>query len=145
MSLLDVFDARLMGADALLLIVAALNDDELAAFDEAARDIGLDVLVETHDEHEVERAIASTTAALVGVNQRDLVTFAVDQERAVRVADAIPAEAVKVAESGVRGRGDAVALAAAGYDAVLVGEHLVTAEDPGRALGNLRVPRRRGR
>ena len=144
-SLLDVFDARLMGADALLLIVAALNDDELAAFDEAARDIGLDVLVETHDEHEVERAIASTTAALVGVNQRDLVTFAVDQERAVRVADAIPADAVKVAESGVRGRGDAVALAAAGYDAVLVGEHLVTAEDPGRALGNLRVPRRRGR
>ena len=140
-SLLDVFDARLMGADAILLIVAALSDDELSSFDDAARAVGLDVLVETHDEAEVERAVAHTAADLIGVNQRDLVTFAVDQERAVRVAEAIPAGAVKVAESGVRGRDDALALAAAGYDAVLVGEHLVTSGDPVRALESLRVPR----
>lgn len=140
-STLDVYDARLMGADAVLLIVAALADDELAELSSLARRLGLDALVETHDEAEVERAVAHTAADLVGVNQRDLVTFQVDQERAVRVAESIPPAAVKVAESGVRGRTDATALAAAGYDAVLVGEHLVTAADPAAALADLRVPR----
>lgn len=140
-SALDVYDARLMGADAVLLIVAALSDDELAAYSELAARLGLDALVETHDEDEVERAVAHTTAELIGVNQRDLVTFRVDQQRAVRVAAAIPPTAVKVAESGVRGPADAEALAAAGYDAVLVGEHLVTSADPRAALGDLRVPR----
>lgn len=142
-SLRDVYDARIMGADALLLIVAALSDGELAEFDGVARQIGLDVLVETHDEAEVERAVAHTVADLVGVNQRDLVTFAVDQERAVRVAGVIPAGAVAVAESGVRGVDDAVALAAAGYRAVLVGEHLVTSGDPAASLDALLVPRER--
>ena len=140
-SALDVADARLMGADCVLLIVAALTDGELEQFSSLARLVGVDVLVETHDEAEVDRAIRHTGADLIGVNQRDLVTFEVDQERAVRVADAIPDGAVKVAESGVRGRADAVALAAAGYDAVLVGEHLVTATDPAAALEALRVPR----
>lgn len=106
-SLLDVVDARLMGADCVLLIAAALDDAELADFGALARQIGLDVLVEIHDEAELERAIATTTSDLIGVNQRDLVTFAVDQERAVRVASGIPSGAVKVAESGVRGHGDA--------------------------------------
>ena len=101
----------------------------------------LDALVETHDEAEVERAVRHTRGDLIGVNQRDLVTFEVDQARAVRVAAAIPSGVVKVAESGVRGVDDATALAAAGYDAVLVGEHLVTASDPGLALGALRVRR----
>ncbi|MFN8053409.1 MAG: indole-3-glycerol phosphate synthase TrpC [Acidimicrobiales bacterium] len=141
-SALDVCDARLMGADAVLLIVAALSDDELAEFSALAARLGLDALVETHDEAEVERALAHTAGTLIGVNQRDLVTFEVDQERAVRVAQSIPAAAVKVAESGVRGPADAVALAAAGYDAVLVGEHLVTSGDPAGAIASLRVPRR---
>jgi len=135
----DVCDARLMGADAVLLIVAALDDSELRDLSSLAGELGLDVLVETHDEAEVERALATTAGDLIGVNQRDLVTFQVDQARAVRVASVIPAGAVKVAESGVRGRPDALALAAAGYDAVLVGEHLVMSDDPRGALEELRV------
>jgi indole-3-glycerol phosphate synthase len=138
----DVVDARLMGADAVLLIVAALGDDELRRFSTLATDLGLDVLVEVHDEAELARARAHTPCDLVGVNQRDLVTFEVDQRRAVRVAGAIPSSAASVAESGVRGPEDARALAAAGYRAVLVGEHLVTADDPAAALGALRVPTR---
>ena len=76
---------------------------------------------------------------MVGVNQRDLVTFAVDHERAVRMGGLIPSHLVKVAESGVRGRADAESLRAAGYDAVLVGEHLVTSADPSAALTDLLV------
>ena len=136
----DVCDARLMGADCVLLIVAALDDAELADFSALAAEVGLDVLVEVHDEEELERALATTAGDLIGVNQRDLVTFQVDQARAVRLAGAMPAGTVGVAESGVRGRDDAVALAAAGYHAVLVGEHLVTSGDPAAALAALRVP-----
>lgn len=138
----DVCDARLMGADCVLLIVAALSDGELDEFSSLASDIGLDVLVEVHDEVELDRALRCTAGDLVGVNQRDLVTFEVDQARAVRMAAVMPQHTVRVAESGVRGHDDAVALAAAGYHAVLVGEHLVTAEDPVAALRALRVPLR---
>jgi indole-3-glycerol phosphate synthase len=138
----DVADARLMGADAVLLIAAALSDGELEHLAGRVREVGLDALVETHDAEEVARALDRAAADLVGVNQRDLVTFAVDQERAVAVAASIPDDVVAVAESGVRGRVDAEALAGAGYEAVLVGEHLVTAADPGAALEDLRVPRR---
>jgi indole-3-glycerol phosphate synthase len=95
-------------------------------------------LVEVHDEVELSAAI-DAGATMVGVNQRDLVTFAVDQDRAVRMGSLIPAHLVKVAESGVRGRHDAEALRAAGYHAVLVGEHLVTAQDPSAALTDLLV------
>lgn len=132
----DVCDARIMGADAVLLIAAALDDDELTDLHTLALDIGLDALVEVHDEAELERAVAAG-AHLVGVNQRDLVTFEVDHERATRVGAAIPATAVRVAESGIRGRDDVAALAAAGFDAVLVGELLVTADDPEAAVAAL--------
>jgi indole-3-glycerol phosphate synthase len=134
----DVCDARIMGADAVLLIAAALDDDELADLHTLALDINLDVLVEVHDEAELDRALAAG-AHLVGVNQRDLVTFEVDYERAVRVGAAIPPSVVRVAESGVRGPDDAAALAAAGFDAVLVGELLVTSGDPAAAVGRLRA------
>ena len=141
----DVCDARSMGADCVLLIVAALDDVELRDFAALSHEVGIDVLVELHDERELERALgcvdATSPSVLLGVNQRDLVTFEVDQQRAVRVASEMPAGAVKVAESGVRGRHDAQALAAAGYDAVLVGEHLVTAQDAASTLDELRVPR----
>ena len=133
----DVYDARLMGADCVLLIVAGLSDRELEVLATAAAAVGLDVLVETHDEVEVGRALATTPGDLIGVNQRDLVSFEVDQDRAVRVASAIPSQSVSVAESGVRGRSDARTLAAAGYDAVLVGEHLVTSGDPAAAVADL--------
>lgn len=133
----DVFDARLMGADCVLLIAAVLDDGELRDFHEAAADIGLDVLVEIHDEAELERAL-DVGATLIGVNQRDLHTFQVDQERAVRVGRSMPASVVRVAESGVRGPADAATLFAAGFDAVLVGESLVTSGDPAAATRSLR-------
>ncbi len=139
---LDVCDARLMGADAVLLIAAALDDAELSDFGALARELSLDVLVEIHDEDELERALA-VDADLVGVNQRDLVTFEVDTERAVRMAPLIPPHVVRVAESGVRDADDARRLADAGYDAVLVGESLVTAGDPEAAVRAMRaVPAR---
>jgi indole-3-glycerol phosphate synthase len=129
----DVLDARLMGADCVLLIAAALERSELIAFHDLAVSIGLDVLVEIHDETELEVALAAG-ATLVGVNQRDLVTFQVDHERAVRMGGVMPDEVVKVAESGVRGPADAASLHAAGYHAVLVGETLVTSGDPAAAI-----------
>ncbi len=132
----DVVEARLMGADCVLLIAAALDDAELADFHALAREVGLDVLVEVHDEAEAERA-AAVGADLVGVNQRDLVTFEVDTARAVRVAPLLGAGAVKVAESGITGPADAAVLVAAGYHAVLVGEHLVTSGDPAAAVSSL--------
>jgi indole-3-glycerol phosphate synthase len=134
----DVADARLMGADAVLLIVAALDDAELRDFSDLSHDLGLTAVVEAHDEAEVERAL-DAGATVVGVNQRDLFTFEVDTDRAVRVAAAIPGTVVKVAESGIRSPADAARLHRAGYDAVLVGEHLVTADDPGRTLAELVV------
>jgi indole-3-glycerol phosphate synthase len=139
----DVADARLMGADAVLLIAAALAPTELVELGALARDLGLDALVEVHDEAELESALAAG-ASLVGVNQRDLTTFRVDGQRAARLARSLPASVVAVAESGVGGREDAARLADAGYAAVLVGEHLVTAPDPTAAvsaLGGLAVNR----
>ena len=134
----DVCDARIMGADCVLLIAAALDSAELADFVSLARHVDIDALVEVHDEAELEIALGAG-ATLVGVNQRDLVTFQVDHARAVRMGSVIPDSVVKVAESGVRGREDALSLRAAGYDAVLVGEHLVTAADPAAALTELCV------
>ncbi|HEU5085486.1 MAG TPA: indole-3-glycerol phosphate synthase TrpC [Acidimicrobiales bacterium] len=137
----DVLDARIMGADCVLLIAAALDDDELAVFHRVATEVGLDALVEVHDEAELERALEAG-ATLIGVNQRDLVTFEVDHERAARMAQAFPDHVVSVAESGVRGPEDAAVLADAGYDAVLVGESLVTAGDPTAAVAALRAAAR---
>jgi indole-3-glycerol phosphate synthase len=133
----DVLDTRLMGADAVLLIAAALDASELDDLYTLATEVGLDVLVEVHDEAELERALA-IGATLVGVNQRDLTTFKVDTDRAVRMAPQMPDGIVRVAESGVGGPDDAARLADAGYHAVLVGESLVTAGDPGSAVRAMR-------
>jgi indole-3-glycerol phosphate synthase len=124
----DVADARLMGADAVLLIAAALSDAELAGCASLADQLGLAALVEVHDEEELARALG-TGAALVGVNQRDLRTFRVDHERACALAARIPPGVVAVAESGIRDAADARRLAEAGYDAILVGETLMRAAD----------------
>jgi indole-3-glycerol phosphate synthase len=138
----DVAAARAMGADAVLLIAAALEQLDLIQCVELAKDLRLDVLVEVHDEPELERALEAG-ASLIGVNQRDLVTFEVDHDRAARMAKAIPAGTAKVAESGIRDADDARVLADAGYDAILVGESLVTAADPAAAVAGLRHPGRR--
>ena len=142
----DVCDARLMGADAVLLIVAALSDEELVTFLSLAQELSLDALVEVHDEAELERAL-DAGAELVGVNQRDLQTFAVDHERAARLVESIPPEVVAVAESGIGGGDDVRRLADVGYQAVLVGESLVRAPDRRcavRALSGHRIGARAG-
>lgn len=137
----DVFDARLMGADCVLLIVAALDRHELADLHNLAVSIGLDVLVEVHDEQELEIALA-VGADMVGVNQRDLFTFEVDTERALRVGRSMPDGVVKVAESGIRNHVDAEAMCAAGFDAILVGETLVKSKDPVAELRSLIIRRK---
>jgi indole-3-glycerol phosphate synthase len=132
----DVADARLMGADAVLLIVAALDDGELRRFASLADQLGMAALIEVHDADELARAL-DAGARMVGVNQRDLRTFAVDHERALALATQIPGGVLAVAESGIRGADDARRLAEAGYDAVLVGETLVRADDRAATLRTL--------
>lgn len=134
----DVFDTRLMGADCILLIAAALDANELVELSGTALAIGLDVLVEIHDEDELAVAVAAAAPA-IGVNQRDLVTFEVDHARAERMAGVIPTSVVKIAESGVRDANDASTLRRAGYDAILVGETLVRSGDPTAELRSLRI------
>ncbi len=129
----DVCDARLMGADAVLLIVAALADEELSRLLSLAGELAMSALVEVHDEAELERALAAG-ASTVGVNQRDLWTFEVDRERAERLARVMPGGVVRVAESGVSSADDVARLGRAGYDAVLVGESLVVAPDRSEAV-----------
>ena len=133
----DVCDARLMGADAVLLIVAALSDDEVVRFRGLAGQLGMAALVEVHTDAELGRAL-DAGADLVGVNRRDLRTFSVDLSLAERLAARIPDGVATVAESGVRDAADAAELAACGYDAVLVGETLVTDPDPELAIRRLR-------
>jgi indole-3-glycerol phosphate synthase len=129
----QVVEARAAGADAILLIVAALSDPELAGLHAAARELGLDVLVEAHDASEVTRAVA-IGAEVVGVNNRDLRTFTVDRELVIRLRTGVPPSRLLVAESGIRDAGDVARLRAAGIDAMLVGETLMRAPDPAAAL-----------
>jgi indole-3-glycerol phosphate synthase len=135
----DVYDARRMGADAVLIIAAALSEPELKSLTTLALSIGLDALVEVHDEDEAERAL-DAGATLIGVNQRDLVTFQVDTARAERVAKVIPSSVTRVAESGIGSGEDVRRLGDAGFDSVLVGEALVTSADPEGALRSLLDP-----
>jgi indole-3-glycerol phosphate synthase len=132
----DVCDARLMGADAVLLIAAALDDDELSEMLGLAAVFGLSALVEVHDDAELERALTGG-ARLIGVNQRDLNTFEVDHRRAERLIAEIPSYAIAVAESGVRDAADAARLASVGYQAVLVGETLVRSTDRVEAVRSM--------
>jgi indole-3-glycerol phosphate synthase len=131
-------EARAAGADAALLIVAALSDRELSALLAVGAPYGLELLVETHDAEEAARAVASG-AKIIGINNRDLKTFTLDRELAVRLRDAIPADRVVVAESGIRDAADVARLRAAGVDAMLVGETLMRAADPSATLRALLV------
>ncbi len=132
----QLVEARAAGADAVLLIVAALDDERLRALHEGARALGLAALVEVHTREELDRALA-VSPVLVGVNSRDLRTLRVDPAAALALVDAIPDEVVAVAESGVRCHEDLRRLRDRGCDAFLVGERLVSSPDPGRALGEL--------
>jgi indole-3-glycerol phosphate synthase len=132
----QVWESRAWGADAVLLIVAALDRAALVRLLEETAAAGMDALVEVHTRAEAAAA-AAAGAALVGVNARDLATLELDPGRFAAVREALPAGAVLVAESGIRTRADVLAAAAAGADAVLVGEHLVRADDPTGAVRDL--------
>ena len=132
----QVWEARAAGADAVLLIVAALTDAELARLLAVTGEAGVDAVVEVHDRGELDRALAAGSR-IVGVNNRDLKTLAVSLETALALAPAIPDDVVAVAESGVRTGADLRRLRSAGFDAILVGEHLMAAPDPGEALARL--------
>jgi indole-3-glycerol phosphate synthase len=132
----QLWEARAYGADMVLLIVAALDQNALVSLVERAISIGLVPLVEAHTETEVERAVEAG-AKVIGINARNLATLEVDRGVFARLAPLVPAEVIKIAESGVRGPHDLLAYAAAGADAVLVGESLVTGKDPRSAVADL--------
>ncbi len=132
----QVHEARAHGADLVLLIVAALEQNTLAALLDRVESLGMTALVEVHTEDEADRALQAG-ARVIGVNARDLRTLDVDRDCFARIAPGLPSDVLKVAESGVRGTADLLAYAGAGADAVLVGEGLVTSKDPRTAVSEL--------
>jgi indole-3-glycerol phosphate synthase len=132
----QVYEARAIGADAVLLIVAALGDASLLELSLLAAELDLDVLVEVHDEEELERALA-IPASLIGVNNRDLRTFETTIETTLRLAPLVPYERMVVTESGIRTRDDVARLRDEGIEAFLIGEAFMRANDPGAALAKL--------
>jgi indole-3-glycerol phosphate synthase len=132
----QVLESRAAGADALLLIVRALDDEQLSGLLKATEVLGMDALVEVYDAPELERALGAG-ARSVGVNHRDLTTFQIDPDRTARLAPSVPDDVLLVALSGVQSRDDVEYLSAAGADAVLVGESLVLADDPAAKIREL--------
>jgi indole-3-glycerol phosphate synthase len=132
----QILEARSAGADAILLIVAALTDDELESFHAEAQRHELDVLCEIHDRGELERAV-SLGFAVIGVNSRNLHTMKVDPQTQIELAQLLPNSVVRVAESGIASASDIVRMTEAGYNAFLVGESLMREADPGAALARL--------
>ena len=129
----QLFEARAAGADAILLIVAALNQDPLRRLQRRAWELGLAVLVEVHHEEELDRAVESG-ARVIGVNNRNLRTLSVDVEASYRLAARLPKEAVGVSESGLQSRAELEKLSAAGYRAFLIGERFMTDSNPAAAI-----------
>ena len=132
----QLLEARANGADAVLLIVAALTDEQLATLHREAHALGLAALVEVHDVEEVERALAAG-AEIVGVNNRNLRTLEVDTKASELAAARIPPHVIAVSESGLKSQADLSRMRALGYRAFLIGERLMTAHDPGAALDEL--------
>jgi indole-3-glycerol phosphate synthase len=135
----QLHEARAAGADAVLLIVAALSDAEIASLQLAARELGLDVLIEVHDQAELGRAL-EVGAEVIGINNRDLRDFTVDVQRTSQLIGEVPTGTTVVAESGITTAEQVRALEQRGVDAVLVGESLMRAPDPEAALLALRAP-----
>lgn len=133
----QIYQAKVLGADAVLLICALLDTGTIAKYLEICEELGLSALVEAHDEQEIESAV-SAGARLIGVNNRNLKDFSVDFENAARLRDRIPPEAVYVAESGVSKPEDAALLKKIGADAALIGEALMRSPDKGAMLAALR-------
>jgi indole-3-glycerol phosphate synthase len=132
----QIFESRAAGADAVLLIAAALTPPELRHLHREARDAGLDVLVEVHDLSELQAAI-DCGASIIGVNNRDLRTLVVTTELSAQAVELIPETVIAVAESGLKTLADLQRLKSAGYDAFLIGETLMTTDDPGKTLAGI--------
>lgn len=132
-----IYQAKVLGASAVLLICAILSDEQLAEYGKLAEELGLSVLVEAHDEEEVARAVASG-AKIIGVNNRNLKDFSVDFDNAHRLRERIPEGVLYVAESGVKGASDVAAIAQLGADAALIGEALMRADDRAATLAAFR-------
>ena len=132
----EIIQSRAAGADAVLLIAACLSPHELVAMLGAARDLGLDALVETHSDEDLQKAF-DAGAEVIGVNARDLETLEVDVERALEHLGRVPADRIAVMESGIASRAHVEAAVAAGASAILVGEALMRADDPGAKLREL--------
>lgn len=133
----QIYEARLMGADAILLIAAVLDDEKLKRFGDTARSLGLDILAETHDESELERVLA-LDFDIIGINNRNLKTFEVTLETTARLAGMIPEGKVIVSESGIRDNTDMKTVRSYGADAVLIGETLMRSGNIGATLTALR-------
>jgi indole-3-glycerol phosphate synthase len=132
----QVYESRVMGADAILLIAAILDDAQMKDFEAIARSLDMAVLVEVHDEVELARALKLKTP-LIGVNNRNLKTFEVSLDTTLRLMQQLPADRLLVTESGIRNREDVLRMGAAGVNAFLVGETFMRAPDPGAALAEL--------
>ena len=132
----QIYEARALGADAVLLIAALLSDDLINVFLDTADCLGMDAIVEAHTEDEVRRVVA-IRAPIIGINNRDLSSFQVDLGTTERLRPLIPAQTIVVSESGIASRSDVKRMAAAGAQAVLVGEALVTAADPAAKIREL--------
>ena len=129
----QIHEARALGADCILLIVASLGDRDLDAFARLADELGLDVLMEVHDDIELERALA-TGVPMIGINNRNLRSFETTLETTLKLLDRIPDDRLLITESGIHTRDDVERLRAAGVDGFLVGEAFMRADDPGEAL-----------
>jgi indole-3-glycerol phosphate synthase len=135
----QVWETRAAGADSFLLIAAILDDSSLRELLDLGRSLKMEALVEVHSRKELERALAAG-ARIVGVNNRDLRDFQVHVETSLELAEAIPDDRIAVSESGLRSHDDLVRLQLAGFDAFLIGEHVMQSADPGAALRELREP-----
>jgi indole-3-glycerol phosphate synthase len=132
----QIYESRIIGADAVLLIVAALKESELLKFQNLARDLDLDCLVECHTKSEIDRAV-NCGATLIGINNRDLHTFEVNVETSLMLKRFIPNATVAISESGIRNPHHVDLLRQAGFDAILVGEHLMSQQNRTKALRDL--------
>ena len=140
----QIYESLVSGADAILLIVSVLDDEQLRDYREMAESLGMAALIEAHDLSEVERGL-SAGASLLGINNRNLKTFDTNLKTTIDLIREIPPEVVLVSESGVHSKEDVSMLGEAGVDAVLVGESLLRKDDPGKGVRNLSGQDKRGR